>query len=96
LQTLEIFVDAQRVLSVPIAAPDGVSSASKAPERPRAELVLELPWPHSHGVHSVLALVRGERPMSELFDEHEVRPFAFTNPVWIARRVGPGAARPQH
>lgn len=94
LQTLEIFVDAKRVWSEPIAA---LAGAGKPLERARAVIEVELPLPalsRSRGLHSVLAQVRGERPMSELFDEHEVRPFAFTNPVWITRRVGPGAARP--
>jgi hypothetical protein len=30
-------------------------------------------------------MVRGNRPMDELFDRHDVLPFAFTNPIWIAK-----------
>jgi hypothetical protein len=31
----------------------------------------------------VIAVVRGEAPMEELFARRDIRPFAFTNPVWI-------------
>jgi hypothetical protein len=87
LQTLEIFVDAQRVRSERLPELGGYS---KLASRARAELDFELPLHGSPAVHSVLALVRGERSMSELFDEREVKPFAFTNPVWIAARAGGG------
>jgi predicted metal-dependent phosphoesterase TrpH len=40
----------------------------------------------SAGIRSIVAAVRGERPMDELFDRQGVRPFAFTNPVWITRK----------
>ena len=37
----------------------------------------------------VIILVRGERPLHALFDDQDVYPIAFTNPIWIERTDTP-------
>jgi len=84
LKTVELWLDGQRSLVVPLPA---WTEPDKRPEQARAELQVELPiTPMGMKTRSVIAMVRGERPMRELFDRRDVQPFAFTNPVWIARR----------
>jgi hypothetical protein len=84
LKTVEFWLDGQRSLSLPLPA---WTAPDKRPEQARAELQVELPVTQTWvKARSVIAIVRGERPMSELFDRRDVQPFAFTNPVWISRR----------
>ena len=82
LSTVELWLDGKRVTRVPVPA---WTSAGKRPEQARAQLRLDLPISAGRA-HSVLAMVRGERPMRELFGRREVTPFAFTNPVWVTRK----------
>jgi hypothetical protein len=81
LRTLELWVDGHRVLER--ALPERVVSEQSL-HVPRSELDFELPV--SNKAKSLLAVVRGERAMDELFDRRDIKPFAFTNPVWLARR----------
>ena len=82
LTSLELWLDGKRAARLPIPA---WSAPSKRPEQARAELELELPIGPGRA-HSVLAMLRGERSMHELFARREVTPFAFTNPVWVVRK----------
>lgn len=77
LRTLELWLDGKRVYTREIEA---LTAREKRLARPRADVRVELP---AGAAQSVLAMVRGERPMRELFDRRDVTPFAFTNPVWI-------------
>ncbi|MEY4580451.1 MAG: hypothetical protein RL701_5154 [Pseudomonadota bacterium] len=80
LHTIELWVDGRRALTQPIAA---LASGHKLPNQARAEWAVSLQV--GKGSHSIVAMVRGNRPMDELFDRHDVLPFAFTNPIWIAK-----------
>jgi hypothetical protein len=82
LQRVELWLDGKRVWRAPVPA---WTSAGKRPEQARAELRLDLPISAGRA-HSLLAMVRGERAMHELFGRRDVAPFAFTNPVWITRK----------
>jgi hypothetical protein len=83
LQSVELWLDGKRVRRLPVAP---WTSPAKRPEQSRAQLRLDLPISAGRA-HSVLAMVRGERAMHELFGRREVTPFAFTNPVWLTRTV---------
>jgi hypothetical protein len=77
---IELWVNGRPQLT---AAIEPWAGFQKLPSKLRAVRTFQL---KSAGLHSVVAVVRGERPMDELFDRQEVRPFAFTNPVWITRK----------
>jgi predicted metal-dependent phosphoesterase TrpH len=80
LTQIELWVNGRLQLT---AAIDAWAGFQKQVDRPRARQTFELP---SAGVHSVAAIVRGERAMDDLFDRQNVQPFALTNPVWIDRK----------
>jgi hypothetical protein len=80
LTEIELWVNGQKRLT---AAVDPWAGFQKLVNNARALRTFEL---RSAGVHSIVALVRGQRPMDELFDRQNVRPFAFTNPVWVVRK----------
>jgi len=80
LASVELWVDGRRALVQGLAP---FSQPQKLPDVARAELAWDLPLGRAR---SVLAVVRGTRAMTELFDERQVLPFAFTNPVWLVQR----------
>jgi hypothetical protein len=80
LRTVELWVNGHQRLTAKI---EPWRNPHTPAELPRFAHTFEL---RSAGVRSVLAIVRGEEPMDALFDRQNVRPFAFTNPVWITRR----------
>ncbi|MDP3273755.1 MAG: CehA/McbA family metallohydrolase [Deltaproteobacteria bacterium] len=73
---IEIYRD--RELSATIAVP-----TTEAIER----MDIEVDIPLSQARHSVVAVARGDRPMNEVLPRLQARPFAFTNPLWIERRI---------
>lgn len=77
---IELWVNGRPQLT---AASEPWAGFQKLLNQPRAVRTFEL---KSAGIHSVVAVVRGARPMDELFDRQGVLPFAFTNPVWITRK----------
>ena len=87
LKSVELWLDGKRAARVPVAA---WTSAGKRPEQSRAQLRFDLPITAGRA-HSVLAMVRGERAMHELFGRREVVPFAFTNPVWLTPAIRPSS-----
>lgn len=82
LQSVELWLDGKRVTRTAIPT---WTAASKRPEQARAHVRLDLAISPGRA-HSVLAMVRGERPMRELFGRRDVAPYAFTNPVWVTRK----------
>jgi hypothetical protein len=80
LRQIELWVNGRLQLT---AAIEPWAGFQKLVDRPRARRTFELP---SAGVHSVVAVVRGQRAMDDLYDRQEVLPFAFTNPVWIVSK----------
>jgi hypothetical protein len=79
LQSVELWLDGRLAKVQALAA---LGAPQKLPRQARAEWNVSVPVGKAR---SILAVVRGTRPMDELFDRRDVLPFAFTNPVWLSR-----------
>jgi predicted metal-dependent phosphoesterase TrpH len=93
LRELELWLGETLVRRVPLAEPESVASGGLFAslggvfDRParghRQRVSVDLPW---HEQRSLVVTVRGAASMKPLVGRAQVTPYAFTNPLWIARR----------
>jgi hypothetical protein len=82
VDTVDLFVGPELVRSLPVApVGEGKHHAHRHEGVVRFDEVVELPAPSRDSF--VVVRARGARPLDDFFGREDVRPLAFTNPIWI-------------
>jgi hypothetical protein len=89
VSTLRVYLGTKLIRSLPIGSPSAITSAGRRYQR-TIRLTIDTPGP-------LVVTVEGDETLEPVVARRGVKPFAFTNPIWLTRheeglREGPSAS----